>query len=433
MSYQHDLFIPAPPDLENIPLGLSSPPIAQQKKDATIAGGEDEVCYFPYLQIRPNYSIIYYKPSHYVRPRASFLANQFKRGSNHNRYQGQLTKKSISKMRKAIELLVAVSREQVTEDRREWRTVKHRITFVTLTLASSQGEVSDKAIKSELLNHFIISAKRKWGMNHYVWKAERQDNGNIHFHITTDVYIPYRELRNEWNRIQEKLGYVSEYRSKFSSMSYEQFKVYSNRNGEIPSQVIKRRYRDGCQANWTNPNSTDVHAVRSISNLAAYMVKYMVKQSKEGEFIDGKVWDCSMSLKRKVKCEFLVSGEIDKILIRVKQRKEAAIRKLERIAIIDKCPEVDEEFSHLAIKMRWKAYLKIIRSTEKIHNANRHDKAKSQGNQALQRNIAKTRGEIDKIRAVAAGRYGGGTSRLEFLQCYGSGVARSQEVFSGIT
>ena len=46
----------------------------------------------------------------------------------------------------------------------------------------------------------------------------------------------------------------------------------------------------------TNPNSIDIHSVRNISNIEAYLVKYISKQDKNGYTFKGKVWGCSENL-----------------------------------------------------------------------------------------------------------------------------------------
>lgn len=117
---------------------------------------------------------------------------------------------------------------------------------------------------------------RKKGLRNYIWKAELQKNGNIHFHLLTDFFISYQIVRDTWNNCQSKLGFIS---------SFE----------------LKHGHRD--------PNSTDVKAVTSINNLAGYLSKYMLKptektkQQKLTADIDlqrkGKVWDCSLNLKLK--------------------------------------------------------------------------------------------------------------------------------------
>ena len=70
--------------------------------------------------------------------------------------------------------------------------VKYKLTFITLTLSASQTH-DDKEITAILLNSFLNAMRRKWNVERYVWKAEKQENGNIHYHILTDKFIYWRE------------------------------------------------------------------------------------------------------------------------------------------------------------------------------------------------------------------------------------------------
>jgi hypothetical protein len=106
-------------------------------------------------------------------------------------------------------------------------------------------------LKSILLNQFLIEAKKKWNLNNYVWKMEFQKNGNVHFHILSDVWIPWLELRNCWNRIQNKLGYVDEF------------------NKINPGK---------------SPNGTDVHSLKKVDNVVAYVLKYMTKSDVKSSY-----------------------------------------------------------------------------------------------------------------------------------------------------
>jgi hypothetical protein len=113
-------------------------------------------------------------------------------------------------------------------------------TFITVTLSSRQVHC-DKTIKREVLNHFLIYLKRHYGVVNFVWKAELQENGNIHYHILTDKYIPHEELRAHWNNAQNRLSYVDMFEH-------------------------------------DNPNSTDIHSLRRVRNVMAYVGKYMAKK-----------------------------------------------------------------------------------------------------------------------------------------------------------
>jgi hypothetical protein len=148
-------------------------------------------------------------------------------------------------------------------------------TFATLTLSAKQIHC-DKVIKREMLNHFLIEMKRQFLTNNYLWKAEPQENGNIHFHILLDKYIPWEDLRFIWNKAQERLGYISEFEKKYG-------------------------HRD--------PNSTDIHALYEVRNVHAYIMKYM-KKDKSSRPICGVSWSSSDAIANLQPFQLEVSTEL---------------------------------------------------------------------------------------------------------------------------
>ena len=182
---------------------------------------------------------------------------------NDNKHKGVMSKAAVKRMGNAIDWLLCYSSDKKVFHKKTGRKFRFNIGFVTLTLSASQVH-SDKVIKKTLLHQFLTEARWRWGVIHYVWKSERQKNGNIHFHIVTDKFIPYKELRDCWNRIQSKLGYVS---------------------------------RFCCAYGHSDPNSTDIHSVKNIKNVSAYIKKYMSKHADE-EQIEGNIWGLSYSLSK---------------------------------------------------------------------------------------------------------------------------------------
>ena len=57
--------------------------------------------------------------------------------------------------------------------------------FITLTLSDVQAHTDD-SIKEHMLQPFLYWLQRYYNCS-YVWKAETQINGNIHFHITNVI------------------------------------------------------------------------------------------------------------------------------------------------------------------------------------------------------------------------------------------------------
>jgi len=85
------------------------------------------------------------------------------------------------------------------------KTWSFRLAFITLTLSDLQQH-SDEYIKEHLLQPFLYWLQRYYNCS-YVWKAESQINGNIHFHITVDQFVPWKSVRAKWNKILAKHGY----------------------------------------------------------------------------------------------------------------------------------------------------------------------------------------------------------------------------------
>jgi len=221
-----------------------------------------------------------------------------------------------------------------------------RVNFITLTLPVLQRH-KDETIKSECLNQFLTEIRQN-GTKNFVWVAESQENGNIHFHIATDSYIDRLEVRKRWNRIIQKLGYIQAFQEKFSKMSFEDYLLYcgnshkealktrynkAKQNGRIKNltfenylkqfkaladiDTLKKRYFKGVSEGWNNPNTTDIHAVFKLRNVASYMSKYMTKNPDEVTFYS------EMNLTREQRSSIVFSLKARKIGGRVWGRSQS--------------------------------------------------------------------------------------------------------------
>lgn len=236
------------------------------------------------ITINPKYTVIFpiYVYDNEIHSNYNPINNLNK--PNIKQFTGEISKQSQVKLRYAISLLNYKSKPKKVLNLVTNSYYTFKINFITLTLPSLQGNISDKEIKSQYLNNFLIQLKNKFGVTDYIWKAETQENGNIHFHITTNTYIPHEKLRNLWNRILWKSGMIQEFYKKH---------------------------------NHYNPNSTDVRSVKNIVNFENYLIKYFCKNEKDKRKIDGKLWDCSNSLNynnRLIIYDFNTNHEINEYL-----------------------------------------------------------------------------------------------------------------------
>lgn len=183
-----------------------------------------------------------------------------------------------------------------------------KMVFVTLTLPAPQMH-TDKEVKRDMLNRFLITIQRKHGATRNFWRAEPQKNGNIHFHVLLDVFIPHTELKKVWNEILDSSGYIEVYRENQNKHHGGTFKARPELYKTWPLASQLRAYAEGKKGNWSNPNTTDVHSLRKVKNCAAYVCKYVTKEGGARK-IDGRIWGCTDALRQLSLPEFNCNDEL---------------------------------------------------------------------------------------------------------------------------
>lgn len=153
---------------------------------------------------------------------------------------GQLSRAARKRLYEAITALCAISNWKTVYSKRDERYYRFKLSFITLTLPINHS-LTDKEATQLLLSKFLEAWNRRSVKILYVWKAEVTDNGTIHYHITTNTYIHYQELRERWNKMLCKKGIID---------------------------------KDRIATN----NSTDVHSVKKMRNIAAYLTSYVTKK-----------------------------------------------------------------------------------------------------------------------------------------------------------
>lgn len=219
----------------------------------------------PQIQVRSNSFVLF----DLIDSTANFSSSlQLKRIQNmtlqqKKQYSGSLTAGTKKRLAKAIDLMVQSIKPQRIYSPVAMREITHRLSFITLTV-SSQKNITAKEAYRKAFKHFIQWLRRTQKVTTYVWKAETQKRGQIHYHITTPSYIHYQEIKDKWNNLQRHAGWLEDYHK------------------------AKGHY---------NPNSTDIHEVRKVKDLSSYMIKEFCKTIQNAQTV-GKVWDCSLNLKK---------------------------------------------------------------------------------------------------------------------------------------
>lgn len=219
------------------------------------------------LQFRSK-SIIAYRKYH--RPDGDFVQSSlFKANASklkhREKYTGKITAGAKKRLSKALSLLVQTAKREYVFNPVTNKHQEHRLSFITLTLPDVAESKDAKFVHKELLQPFLQTMRRKHGMRTYLWKAELQKNGSVHYHITTTAFIPYYDIRDRWNTLVRKHGMLDKFKKQYGH---------------------------------DNPNSIDIHSVQKVQDMEAYLLKYISKETQNEIALSGKVWDCSLNLKR---------------------------------------------------------------------------------------------------------------------------------------
>lgn len=283
-----------------------------------------------------------------------------------NKHQHGISKGAARKIKAALNMLVYIADDKPLYPNDKDCKLFFKVNTITLTLPAKQIH-TDEQIKSLILDPFIKSCKYHFSMSNYFWKAEVQENGNIHFHLETDCYMDKDKLRHLWNHQLNRYGIIDAYRQNQIEKHKDGF--YYNKNQyflhyktglktKIDYQTQKKAYDKAVANNWSDPNTTTIRAIVDVNNLAAYLIAYLSKkdlwkkeitkserddiermekenvplgliQSKHAccvkRSISGKIWDCSKKLKKTgLKVEnvniyqdelnYMLENEVEKVL-----------------------------------------------------------------------------------------------------------------------
>lgn len=236
-------------------------------------------------------------------------------------YSGSLSSHAKKRLTKAIELLVMSAKEQLIYNRTSMKEYKHRLSFITLTIPATE-KITGKESYQLLLKPFIKQFQRKGFFKTYVWKAELQKRGQLHYHITTHSYIEKEIIREAWNNLLRSANLL---------------------NGH------------------ENPPSTEIKEVRAIKDLASYLIKYISKESED--VIGGKVWGCSDNLKGVKYFSEPMDSKMDSRIREYVSKGKCKVVRGDRCTII-KGQEVIKECLTGYVKSEMQKYLNTITSCQ---------------------------------------------------------------------
>jgi hypothetical protein len=217
----------------------------------------------PVMQLRGKSVVTYVRAESDGRKGLQIFRSINMQAQQKRAYSGRLTPGAKKRLTKAINLMVQGTRLRWISNPVNQRSQLHRLSFITLTVNNHGALLDGKTAYKLLLAGFLSWLRKTKGVTTYIWKAEIQKNGQIHYHITLPDFLHYKEIRDKWNDLQRKAGLLEQYHADHGHY---------------------------------NPNSTDIHSVRKMQDIASYLVKEIAKSCQNETSIGGKVWDCSANL-----------------------------------------------------------------------------------------------------------------------------------------
>lgn len=220
-----------------------------------------KTCYTTYnvLQFRKNCIVEYEQAAFHVERHLDLLDENLKLSKDS--YRGDISPTGRKRINKIVESWVLAIEHNNKNQAKNVIKDYRKLNMITLTLSDTQIH-SDEHIKKAMLKPFLRIIRERKVADNYLWRAEKQENGNIHFHILLDKFIDKDFITDAWNKIQEKVGYLDRFKSKFGR---------------------------------TNAPSTQVESIRNAHDTVKYISKYLTKDSEYG-LISGAVWKASKKL-----------------------------------------------------------------------------------------------------------------------------------------
>jgi len=246
---------------------------------------------YRYLQVRRNVGIIY-SYSELCKSKEAEMQLRLKEARK-STYRGEMSETAKKNLRKRISIWFDAIEHQNKRNSQNVFSIPIRPVFLTVTLSASQAH-SDILIKQRILKPFLRILRENYRCDRYIWKAERQQNGNVHFHILIDRYIDKEIVQRLWNTCQDSLYYVSEFQKKHGHRQ---------------------------------PPSTQIEAIRDWNKMSAYIEKYVCKEV-EGKKIEGAVWKCSKTLRTLSYIEIPVDNDLSNNILQA--MRENSLRLVEK-------------------------------------------------------------------------------------------------------
>jgi hypothetical protein len=214
----------------------------------------------PVLQIRDRSVVMYYellRGHGRLNNKKTWQAKDL----NKTAYSGRVTQGVRKRMTRALNIMLMTVKPKTMTNPVNGRLIHHKLSFITLKISNPE-KITGREAYDKCFSHFLDWMSKTKKVKLYVWKLEMEKSKKIHYHVTVPDFIHYEEIRDTWNDLQRKAGFLAEY-----AAEHGHYKA----------------------------NSTDIHEVMNVRDLASYIIKAFadslakaerLKQRQQGKKVD---------------------------------------------------------------------------------------------------------------------------------------------------
>lgn len=186
------------------------------------------------------------------------------------------------------------------------------ISFCTFTITEKQKHSDTEIIKMfvdfldhlKKVNNYIIdpitrkeTKEKALILENYIWRAETQENGNIHFHLLADTFLNQHMLRRVWNNYLCKLGYKYGYGS--ANVNSLKRDKNSNKILNVERYLCKYLTKPPLRDKFKGMKLRDLEGISDVDKFRRPVL--------------GKNWGCSRALTKLEYPKFY--GEMQKVIV----------------------------------------------------------------------------------------------------------------------
>ncbi len=267
-------------------------------------------------------------------------------------YSGTMTKDSKKRLCNTINIFSqAVTDRWILnpyifdkEKEKMGKRVKHKFTFLTLTIPDNEKRILSNWGYENLLEPFLFWLKKTVHCNTYIWKAELQNNvdftgkekqskGQLHYHLILPNFIDRKLIQDKWNYILRINGLLDNYFLKYGSLDAPTTRIEKPYKGKNVGDYIIKEISKNCVSSTEIKELYNLKEIAQINSNKEEILKITKKievlLKKESESIGGKCWGCSENLQPKKEISIYDNYDIEKYkLLNEKSKQDETYKQL---------------------------------------------------------------------------------------------------------